>query len=180
MFNTDHRRRSGVCWPYQAELASTPPSRLSSTAEHDGPSARPPLRWGRFFAADLEKHPAPNGLVFPRRRSLEVIACGRLPLTAGRRRGKSRAIARAASREYQRKNDEKKTHEIAATAESFRIVVAMAFQFVKTGKRPPTRVALPASLSPRHSRVFPAAVRTDVNAGLQCAFAARHIWSPSA
>jgi hypothetical protein len=35
---------------------------LSSTAKHDGPSAQPPLRWGRFFGADLKRLPARNGL----------------------------------------------------------------------------------------------------------------------
>jgi hypothetical protein len=47
------------------------PSRLSSTAEHDGPSARRPPRWGRF-AGGFKKIPARNGLVFPMQRRLGV------------------------------------------------------------------------------------------------------------
>jgi hypothetical protein len=68
---------------------------------------------------------------------------------------------------YQRKNDEKKTHGIAATADSFPDHCGNGISVRETGKRPPTRVALPGSLSPRQSRVLPAAVRTDMNAGLQ-------------
>ncbi len=51
--NTDHRRRTGMCWLYQAALASTPPR--GCRAQHDGPSARSPPRWGRLFAVDLKK-----------------------------------------------------------------------------------------------------------------------------
>src|SRR5260370_39720549 len=68
--NTDHRRRTGMCWLYQAALASTPPR--GCRAQYDGPSARPPPRWGRLFAVDSKKVSAPNGLVFAVQRSLGV------------------------------------------------------------------------------------------------------------
>jgi hypothetical protein len=74
MVNTDHGRRTDVCWLYQGCARVHAPSRLSSTAKHDGPSARRRPRWGRFFGADSKKLPARNELALMKRGTIPSLS----------------------------------------------------------------------------------------------------------
>jgi hypothetical protein len=73
VFNTDHHRGTGACWPDRAAFASTSPQMVGHS-KHEGPSARRPLGpfVGRGPSARIQKNSARNGLGFPMQSSWEA------------------------------------------------------------------------------------------------------------